>query len=152
MMAEHFFDSEFSTKFLGCNVMQQISELSPKQQKAILSLLESDDIAAASSAAGINRSTLFRWFQDAAFSEAYRSARFAVWSQSIAILQRASKTAARALEDIAADVSAPVTGRVSAARAILEHARASIETENLAAEIKELLAEHRARKARGKSA
>jgi hypothetical protein len=132
--------------------MQHESDLSPKQQKAILSLLESDDIAAASSAAGINRSTLFRWFQDAAFSDAYRSARFRVWSQSIAILQRASKTAARALEDIAADTSAPVTGRVSAARAILEHARISIETEALAADVKELLAEHRAKKARGKSA
>jgi AcrR family transcriptional regulator len=132
--------------------MQQISELSPKQTKAILALIESDDIATASSAAGVNRSTIFRWFQDAAFSEAYRSVRFEVWQQSIAILQRASRTAARALEEIAADVSAPVTGRVSAARAILEHARASIETEALAADVKELLAEHRARKARGKSA
>lgn len=126
--------------------MQQDFDLSPKQRRAILELIENDDISSAAFAAGVNRSTVFRWLRDEAFASAYRAARYEIWSHSIAHLQRASKTAARVLEEIASDASAPVTGRVSACRAILEHSRESIQTENLAAEVKELLVEHRAKR------
>lgn len=143
--AYNFFNREFFKNF-RCDFMQHETDLSPKQQKAILSLIEHQDISSAALASGVNRSTVFRWLQDEAFANAYRSARFEVWSHSIAILQRAARTAALTLEEIAQDKTAPVTGRVSACRAILEHAREAIQTENLAADVKELLADYRARR------
>jgi transposase-like protein len=113
--------------------------ISPKQQKAILSLLGKDSVIEAARAAGVNPSTIFRWLQEENFASVYRQARFDCWQQSLAILTRASSVAAQTLQDICLDPEAPSTAKVSASRAILEHARACVETESLAVDVKKLM-------------
>ena len=82
------------------------------------------------------------------FQAAYREARRATFSQSIARLQQASSAAATTLLKIMLDPAAPASTRVRAADSVLDHAKQAIEIEDIEARVAALeaatqKAEHR---------
>jgi hypothetical protein len=69
------------------------------------------------------------------FSAAFREARRAAYSQTIARLQQGSSAAATTLLKIMLDVNAPASTRVRAADSVLDHAAKAIEIEDIEARV-----------------
>src|SRR6266478_2042842 len=106
-------------------------KLGRKQEEAIAALLSQRNIEEAARAAGVGTRTLIRWLKLPEFRVAYREARRAAFSQSIARLQQASSAAATTLLKIMLDVNTPASTKVRAADSILDHAKAQMEHTNL---------------------
>src|SRR4051794_31708333 len=98
------------------------SKLGHKQEDAIAALLTQRNIEEAARAAGISVKTLLRWFKVPEFDAAYRAARRAAFSQSLARLQQAAAAAATTLLKVMLDQNAPAASRVRAADAVFSHA------------------------------
>jgi hypothetical protein len=96
------------------------------------------NVEEAARTAGIGTQTLLRWLKVPEFQSAYRDARRAAFSQSIARLQQASSAAATTLLKIMLDVNAPASTRVRAADSVLDHAKQAIELEDVEARVSEL--------------
>jgi len=110
-------------------------KLGRKQEEAIAALLSQRNIEEAARAAGVGTRTLIRWLKLPEFRVAYREARRAAFSQSIARLQQASSAAATTLLKIMLDVNAPASTRVRAADNVLDHANQAIELEDIEARV-----------------
>lgn len=110
-------------------------ELTDKQERAIIALLNQPTITAAADAADIGLRTLHTWLTEPAFSDAYRTARREATQQAIARLQQVSSEAVGVLSDIMNDTSAPKTVRVSAATKVLELAISSTDIDELLARV-----------------
>src|SRR5438067_472718 len=82
--------------------------------------------------------TLLRWLEIPEFQTAYREARRAVFSQSIARLQQGTAAAATTLLKTMIDSSTPASVKVGAAEAISNHAAKAIEIEDIEARVSEL--------------
>jgi hypothetical protein len=82
-------------------------KLGPKQEAAILSLLSQRNFEEAARAAGITPRTLYRWMEEPDFRAAYRNARRAAFSQSVARLQQMSAAAVSTLGNVMIDSNAP---------------------------------------------
>jgi hypothetical protein len=102
-------------------------KLTPKQETALLALLDNSTIEAAYKAAGISKATMWRFMQDANFQARYRASRRQLVETAIAQLQKHATTAARVLVNIAVDKDAPASSRVAAAKTILDQSVAAIE-------------------------
>jgi hypothetical protein len=89
-------------------------------------------------AVGVDPNTLLRWLKIPEFHSAYREARHAAFSQSIARLQQAASAAATTLLKIMVDSNAPASCRIRAADSVLSHATKSIEIEDIEARVSEL--------------
>jgi hypothetical protein len=113
-------------------------KLGRKQEDAIAALLTQRNIEDAARAAGVGARTLIRWLKLPEFRVAYREARRAGFSQSIARLQQASSAAATTLLKIMLDPAAPASTRVRAADSVLDHAKQAIEIEDIEARVSEL--------------
>lgn len=72
-------------------------KLTRKQEQAVAALLAEPTLAAAAVRCGVGQTTLWRWLQDQAFNEAYRSARRTVVDGTIATLQQAAGEAVACL-------------------------------------------------------
>ena len=123
--------------------MSENKRLTPKQEKALQSLLEEPTTRAAALAAGVSEATVWRWLADEQFSAAYRDARTKHLESTIAALQAAGVDAVKALRQIANDATARDSARVSAAKAIVElglRGREVLETEARIAELEAKLA------------
>ena len=107
------------------------SKFDRKQEEAIAALLTQRNIEEAARVTGIGSTTLVRWLQIPEFQAAYREARRAAFSQSIARLQQASSAAVSVLVKIMVDPDAPTSSRVRAADVVLERASKAIELEDL---------------------
>lgn len=112
--------------------------LSPKQEKALASLLALGEVKAAAKDARVGETTLWRWLKDEAFAVAYREGRRKLAEAGASSLTAASAKAARVLLDIAEDTTAPASARVSAARAIIEGTIKAVETLDLEPRLKEI--------------
>ena len=88
--------------------------------------------------AGIATRTLLRWLLMPEFAAAYRDARRAAYSQSIARLQQASAAAVTTLLKVMVDPATPASSRVRAADCTLNHAARAIEIEDLGVRVTEL--------------
>lgn len=120
------------------------NNLTPKQEAALLALLNEPTIKQAAATAGVGERTLHRWLDDdPAFIAAYRKARRQAFGQSIALTQRYSPMAVQVLAKIVNDPAAPTSARVSAAQALLKHGRDAIELDDLAARVEQLEAEQK---------
>ncbi len=112
--------------------MQVVEEkLTPKQERALVALLDCGEIKKASETAGINEATLWRWLQLSDFQTRYRAARRQLVETAIAQLQSDCTIAARVLREVAEDKEAPASSRVAAARTILEQSIGAIELMDL---------------------
>ena len=109
-----------------------------KKEEAIVALLTQRNIEEAAKAAGIAPNTLLKWMKDAEFDRAYRAARRATFSQSVARLQQAAPAAATTLMKTLVDAASPASVRVRAAECILNHAMKAIELEDIEARLAEL--------------
>jgi hypothetical protein len=107
------------------------SKFGLKKEQAIAALLVQRNLEDAARAVGISTKTLLRWMKEPEFDSAYRAARRAAFSQSIARLQQASTAAVSTLLKIMVDPNAPASTRVRAADCVLDHAAQAIEIEDL---------------------
>lgn len=112
--------------------------LSPKQERALASLLALGEVKAAAQDARVGETTLWRWLKDETFAAAYREGRRKVLEASASRLTADSAKASAVLLKIAEDEKAPASARVAAARAIIESAVKTVETLDLEPRIKEL--------------
>src|SRR6266853_5664616 len=111
------------------------SKFTRKKEEAIAALLTQRNVEEAAHATGIGTQTLLRWLKKPEFQVAYREARRAAFSQSIARLQQASSAAATTLLKIMLDVNAPASTRVRAADSVLDHAKQAIELKDIEARV-----------------
>ncbi len=112
--------------------MKAVGEkLTPKQERALVALLDCGEIKKAAETAGVTKVTLWRWLQSPDFQSRYRAARRQLVETAIAQLQSDCTTAARVLREVAEDRQAPASSRVAAARTILEQSMSAVELMDL---------------------
>jgi hypothetical protein len=114
------------------------SRFGQKQEAAIAALLSHRSLEEAARGVGIATKTLLRWLKEPTFDAAYRKARRAAFSQSIARLQQASGAAVSTLLKIMVDPNAPVSTRVRAADSVLDHGAKAIEIEDIEVRVSDL--------------
>jgi hypothetical protein len=114
-----------------------------KQEEAIAALLSHRSIDEAAQAIHIAPRTLLRWLQLAEFNAAYRRARRAAVSQSVARLQQATSAAVSTLLKVMVDPNTPASTRVRAADSVLDHSAKSIEIEDIEARVAEVRTSYR---------
>src|SRR5713226_8191602 len=113
-----------------CQLMSGSCEkLSPKKERAIVALL-TRNVDEAARVAGVEPRTLYRWMKEPEFDTAYRAARRAAFSQSIARLQQGSSAAATTLLKLAIDTNTPASTRARAAIAVIGLGAKGIEQED----------------------
>ena len=108
------------------------------KEAAIAALLTQRSTDEAAKAVGVSPMTLFRWQKEPGFASAYRAARRAAFSQSVARLQQASGAAVSTLLKVMIDANTPASVKVRAADSVLDHAAKSIEIEDIEARVAEL--------------
>jgi len=119
-------------------VEKATDDLTPKQEEAIVALMNEPSIAKAAKAAEVGERTLMRWLREPGFARAYRISRREAFGQAIAMTQRYAPLAVATLARVMADESAGHSAKVSAATAILRFGREGIELDDLAARIEAL--------------
>ena len=102
-----------------------------KQEDAIAALLIQRNVEEAAKSINIAPKTLIRWMKVPEFQTAYREARRAAFSQSIARLQQGTSAAASTLLKIMLDQTSPASTRVRAAECIMNHAAKAMELEDI---------------------
>jgi hypothetical protein len=122
-----------------------------KQEEAIAALLTQRNVEEAARAVGIATRTLLRWLNIPEFELAYREARRAAFSQSIARLQQASSAAVSVLVKVMVDPTSPPSTRVRAADSVLGHAAKAIEIEDIEVRVSDLERAANISKSGGKS-
>ncbi len=105
--------------------------MTPKQERALVALLDCGEIKEAARVAGVAEVTLWRWLQTPEFQTRYRAARRNLVEAAIAQLQGDCTAAARVLREVAEDKAAPASSRVAAARTILEQSVSAVELTDL---------------------
>ena len=109
-----------------------------KQEEAVAALLTQRNIDEAAKAVGIATNTLLKWMKLPDFQKAYREARRAAFSQSIARLQQGTSAAATTLIKLLLDPNTPASVRARVADSIFAHAAKAIEIEDIDARVSEL--------------
>ena len=122
---------------MSAKAMQK-SDLTPKQEKAIQALLAHPTMDEAAQAAGVGRTTIFRWLQQKEFQTAYRNARRESVKHAIARLQNRTSEAVEVLAEVMNDQTNNPSARVGAAKAIIEYSIKAVEIEDLAQRVEEL--------------
>jgi len=112
--------------------------LTPKQERALLALLDCGEIKRAAEIASVGEGSLWRWLQQPVFQSRYRAARRQLVETAIAQLQSDCTTAARVLREVAEDKEAPASSRVASAKTILEMAVRGVELADLASRVERL--------------
>ena len=95
-------------------------QLTPRQHRAVESLIVGTSIGDAAEHAKINVRTLYRWLQQEEFQSAVRRARQLSLTQLATHLQHMADRAAGTLDEIMLDKNATSASRVSAARYSME--------------------------------
>jgi len=114
------------------------TKFTSKMEAAVAALLTQKNQEEAARAAGISVATLLRWQKLPEFQKAYREARRAAHSQSIARLQQATSAAVTTLLRVMVDPDTPASTKVRAADSVLDHSAKSIEMEDIDVRVAEL--------------
>lgn len=102
--------------------------LDAREQMAIAALLTHPTVKAAAEACGIHERTLRHWLADKPeFRSAFRSELKAIMSHVSGRVQQATTLAVSTLEGVMRSKVAAHAAKVSAARAVLEHASRAVE-------------------------
>ena len=117
---------------------QTLSQLTPKQRKAVEALLTTGDVSAAAKEVGIVRDTLYRWLKQPVFAQAVREAEASAIDDLSRLLVRLSRTATATLGKAMTDPVAPYTTRVRAADVTLNRLLQLRELATLEARVTEL--------------
>jgi hypothetical protein len=113
-------------------------KLGSKREAAILALLSTRSVEEAARVAGVTPRTLYRWIKEPEFNAAYREAKRAAFSQTLARLHQMSSAAVTTLGKVMLDPATPPATKARAADSILNHTVRAIETEDIEARILEL--------------
>ncbi len=111
--------------------MSEKRELSGKKARFVVAVLQHSDLHGACAAADIAVRTGQRYNRDAAVQEAITKATRAALHRATVRLARAAEGAADSLARMAEDVEPATPARVTACRAVLEHAQKLIDVEVL---------------------
>jgi hypothetical protein len=114
------------------------SKFKRKMEDAIAALLTQRNVEEAASAVHISAKTLLRWMKEPEFDRAFREARRATFSQSVARLQQAAPAAVTTLLKTIIDTNTPASVRVRAAECILNHSIKAIELEDIEGRLADL--------------
>ena len=114
------------------------SSLERKEEEVIAALLTQRNMEEAARTARVAVPTLIRWMKLPEFQKAYREARRAAFSQSIARLQQGTSAAATTLIKLLLDPSTPASVRARVADSIFNHAAKAIEIEDIEARVSAL--------------
>jgi len=114
------------------------AKLGRKQEEAIAALLSQRSIEDAARTCSVGARTLIRWLKLPEFNAAYRDARRAALSQSVARLQQATGAAVSTLLKVMVDPNTPASTKVRAADSVLDHSAKAIEIEDLEVRLTEL--------------
>ena len=117
------------------------SGLTPSQERALLALLSTTTNEDAAKQAGLTSRTLRRYLRLPAFRAEYLLRRREMMSRAIALAQQNALDMVQVQIDIANDPNSPASVRVSAANNVYGIGDAGLQTEDLAAEMKDLAAE-----------
>jgi hypothetical protein len=109
-----------------------------KKEEAIAALLTQRNIEEAARVAGIGTNTLLRWLKVPEIQTAYREARRAAFSQSVARLQQGATAAATTMLKLMVDPNTPASVRIRAAESIMNHGTKAIEIEDIEVRVAEL--------------
>ena len=112
--------------------------LTQKMRKTLEALLESNTRAEAAKKAGINRKTLWDYFQKEEFRNAYKEAFAAKVDEATRQAQKSLSPALSTLVEICEDKEAGYMARVSASRSLLEYGLKLGEHNDLADRVAEL--------------
>ena len=112
--------------------------LKGKQAKALEALVNYDTVEGACKAAGVSKSTMYRYLKDPDFNAELKTAKRQLVNRAVLRLQQTTGDAARALAEICRDKEVPASARVSAAREILSSSIKAIELEEIEARLKAL--------------
>jgi len=112
-----------------------LDKLSPKQERAIVALLNEHSVSKAADVAKVHPRTLYRWLEESDFAAAYRKARRQAFGQAIALTQRYAPLAVNTLVKIMTDADAPASAKVTAATTMLRFGREGVELDDLAARV-----------------
>lgn len=112
-----------------------LGNISEKQEKAIIALLNQPTIQLAAKEAGVGERTLHTWLDLPHFVRAYCRARKKAFSQAVSLAQKYAPLAVQTLARICNSDSAPPASRVAAAAYLLRLSRDSIELEDLQARL-----------------
>lgn len=119
--------------------MSQFYEnLGRKKEAAILALLTSRSVEDAARVAGVTPRSLYRWQKEPSFIAAYREARRAAFSQSVARMHQMASAAVTILGKVMVDPSTPPATKIRAADSILSHTAKAIEIEEVGTRLSEL--------------
>lgn len=111
--------------------MKEITDLSKKQEVAIVELLSCPSVREVSQKVKVSEVTLYRWLNNDTFKAHYRAARRKIVEQALGTLQRATSEAVRTLLEVMDDKEASPPARVASARTILEFAVKAVELDDL---------------------
>ncbi len=109
--------------------------LKGKQAKAVEALVSCDTVEGACKAAGVSKTTMYRYLRDPIFDQELKNAKRQLVNRAILRLQQTTGDAARALAEICRDKEAPASARVTAAKAILDGALKAVELEDIESRI-----------------
>ena len=109
-----------------------------KKEEAIAALLFQRNVEEAARSVGIDRNTLLRWMKIPEFDAAYREAKRAAFSQSVARLHQMASAAVTTLGKVMVDPKTPPATKVRAADSVLNHTAKAIELEDIEARVSEL--------------
>lgn len=96
------------------------TSLTPRQYKAIESLLLTGEVTAAAAAARVSKETVYRWLKRSDFQRAVNNAEVRALQSLAGRLVGLGDLAAKTLEDVMSDVKAPPSARVVAAGRVID--------------------------------
>ena len=120
-------------------------KITPRQRKAIESLLTRGDVKSAAQAAGVTRKTIYRWFKQDHFKRALAEAEAEAVASLSRALVRLGDRATQTLEGAMADGEARMGTRVRAADIVLNRLlqlRELVDLTERVAELERKLKEH----------
>ncbi|MGA2988757.1 MAG: hypothetical protein ABSF64_39065 [Bryobacteraceae bacterium] len=102
-----------------------------RRQRAIVALLEQATVERAAQAADVHASTLWRWMKEPTFQRELRQAQQQVFSQAMRRLQQGAQPAVLVLLRVLANAETSESGKIRAARCVLDQGRKHRELEEL---------------------
>jgi molybdenum-dependent DNA-binding transcriptional regulator ModE len=120
------------------NRVENSDDLTAKQEKVLLALIEHGSVRLAVKETGISRTTIWHYQQLPAFQKRLREARRAMTNESTALIQRAGYSAAVKLIQMMNDPKVHASIQFAAARTILELAYRGQQLQDLQDSVDEL--------------
>src|SRR5262245_14719972 len=97
--------------------------LTPRQEQAILALINEATVAKAAAATGIPERTLYHWLNEPKFNRAHRETRRQSFTQAVGLANYYAAMATQTLAKVMVDPQAPHHARVTAATNLLRFGR-----------------------------